>query len=189
MVIVRLATKDDAVRIRSIVKHSSVAPTFFLDGLTSDAFSKVRDIHRMMEHGQFYLWDGGVFVCIPQSAWVDIHVAVLPEFRGSKAVQAAEFVAHRLFTRTPCEMIIGMIPLDNKPSAAFAREIGMQEVRVLGERKIYSLPFLRWVATRVDPMAALRLCEEHGFGFKTKAARQILEWSEVVTGANLKEGA
>lgn len=180
----RLANKQDALNIRSIAMHRDVAPTFFTDTIAREAFTKLRNIQDAMDSANFYLWDGGFYMCIPMGSWVEMHVAVLPGYRGAPAIEAGEMLAHSLFARTPCENIVGIISKKNKAALSFSRQFGFQEVCEFNGHIVGSLSFLRWVATREDPIGALRLCEEHGFSFKTKTARQILEWVELTKGVN-----
>ncbi len=174
-ILVKLATPKDCLRIRQIVNHSSVAPTFLVDG-TQDMFKRVSQIQASMRRVQWFLWDGGVFMCIPMGAWVDIHIAVLPEFRGVRAIEAADVVSYHMFTKTPCETVLGTTPSTNKPGIMFARQMGFTPLMDHGGKHVSCLTLLRWLSMLQDPEQALRECEEHGFSFKTKAVREMICW-------------
>lgn len=175
--VVRLAAQKDLKRIREIISHPEVAPTFFANHEIAEYLTTMDGLKKSLKRLQWYLWDGGVFLCAPMGAWCDMHIAVLPEFRGKKAFEACRYVGHRLFTRTPCEYIIGRTPLMNTGALHNAAMLGFKPIMVHCHSSIGVVGFLNWVAAQPDPDSVLRECEEHGFSFKTAAVRQILMYA------------
>lgn len=172
---IRLASPKDALRIRQLITHSQIAPTFLLDG-AAQQLRQVSQIVKSMSRLQWFLWDGGLFMAIPMGSWADVHVAILPEFRGKQAIDAAELLIYHMFTRTPCETLIGSTPSDNIAGIEFSRRLGFMPLMDHGGRHIRHLTLLRWMSMLQSPGDALRVCEENGLSFKAAGVRQILGW-------------
>lgn len=68
----------------------------------------------------------GMFVFIPENAicW-EVHTCLLPEGRGSKAIEAARGVADWIWANTTCQRIVTKIPQSNKLANLLAVNAGM----------------------------------------------------------------
>lgn len=173
---VRLATEKDAMRISHILRRPEVAVTFSREN-TSPDFADVHNVVASMQNVLWLVWDGGCFLVVPVTkSCFEVHVAILPEYRGSMAYEAAEIAIGMVFTRTECVLLVGRTPLANRPARGFAALCGMKPVRISGNNQISSLSFFDWLARRQDPVFALSQCEEWGHSAKSEASRHVLDW-------------
>jgi RimJ/RimL family protein N-acetyltransferase len=70
----------------------------------------------------------GFFMCNPVNfvTW-EIHVAILPKFRGKIAKLGAIGAIRWMFTHTTCKKIIARISVTNKAAINFAKKAGLTE--------------------------------------------------------------
>ena len=70
----------------------------------------------------------GLFVYFPENyvCW-HVHVCLLPIAWGRKAILAFCECIRWVFQNTPCERIVGSVPMWNFPAARLARNAGMTE--------------------------------------------------------------
>jgi len=116
----------DMSLVNRIVKHPKI-----WNSLTDDAQDKYwyplddANIH----------WLLVLIECIPagvfmvhrhnQICW-EIHTAILPEYWGERAREAAKAVLKYLFTNTDCEKLITNVPETNKAALRYAKASGMK---------------------------------------------------------------
>jgi hypothetical protein len=173
---IRVGLPKDALRIRQIIMHSEVAPTFLLDGI-AEKLKQTKDIVASMKRVTWLLWEGGVFVVVPVNAAIaEVHVAVLPEFRGKTALLATDTALHMVFTRTPFTLLLGSTPNTNLPALHFLEHVGFRCLREHEGRVISSLSFFDWMMTREDPEAALTMCSEFELHNKIEIAGMAYNW-------------
>ena len=127
---IRIANAKDALRIRQIIQHSAVCETFFVGQQTAASLRQVSQIVESMRRCSWMLWDGGLVLVVPINPVVaEIHVAVLPEWRGQVAIDACQVIAHMIFTRTGFTLLVGRTPIENRAACMFAQMVGMKHVR------------------------------------------------------------
>lgn len=174
---IRIAQVEDAPRIKEIMLATGLGEG---TGIAQDEFTAAMTVENIvsgMDRMRWLLWEGGLFLVMPISeSTYEVHVAVLPEFRGAKAVEAVEQAIGMVFMRTPCVLIVGRTPKANRAACMFAAMAGLRRVRNSGPSQIASLCFFDWLASREDPVYALSQCEEWGQSVKSAASRATLEW-------------
>lgn len=142
---VRFASHDDAEKIYSVLMHDSVRPGFFHEGVPP-LLDTVEGVKRIMELGSIWIiWNGGLFLVVPVlSGTAEVHVAVLPRWRGPKALRAAQAAIDLVFTSTPYSMLVGSTRVENKPALSFLNAVGFKTLRTDNNRCISNLSLMEW---------------------------------------------
>ena len=86
---------------------------------------------KVVAHGLFLIPivdDGGrigFFYLVPQSnTYWEVHVAILPQYRGKVAIEAGKAVVKWFFENTPAKKLVANVPVDNQKAYALARRVG-----------------------------------------------------------------
>ena len=176
-VLVSVAGPGDSERICEIMLATGVGEGTGISEATFKKTMTVENVRESFDKMLWLLWDGGLFLFIEISnSTYEVHVAVLEEHRGAKAIAAAQKAMSMVFIRTPCVLLVGRTPLKNRPACMFAAMTGLRKVRESGGSQIASICFFDWLATRNDPVFALSQCEEWGQSVKSAASRITLDW-------------
>jgi RimJ/RimL family protein N-acetyltransferase len=72
--------------------------------------------------------DTGLFLFFPWNyTTYELHVAILPEYRGRHSVDSGILAGKWMFNNTCCRKIVTMIPVPNYKAKALALAVGMQQ--------------------------------------------------------------
>ena len=70
----------------------------------------------------------GLFLFFPWNyTTYELHVAILPEYRGSHSIEAGTMAGMWMFNNTCCRKIVTMIPKQNYKAKVLALAVGMQQ--------------------------------------------------------------
>lgn len=133
---VRLATIDDAPMVASVMRHESIWPYVTDDNcLDAPEESVVETISAYIETQQMpvlVLMDddriaGSIFIHPINTIMCELHTAVLPEYRGEKAVCFMLLVKEWLRRYSSWKKVITLVRSGNLPARALAIRMGMSK--------------------------------------------------------------
>lgn len=142
----------DAIRLNEILNHPAVRPWVALgDGVLdlSEAVANRRNHVLIGEYGAicFFLLQQGVY---------EIHTQILPEGRGTRAVDLTAACAKYMFTRTDAYELVTRVPREHRAAAALSVASGLRkEFTISGAARfreritdadVYSLRVQNWAA-------------------------------------------
>jgi len=121
-------TIDDLYRVDRVLKHDSIYPFISDDNsLSVDEFTT----EGILKNDNVYVLSPDeytVFIAFPfNSVTYDIHVnMVAPEGRGKNAEVTTRMMLEYMFTETPCQKLISVIPFSCENVLLFALKMGMK---------------------------------------------------------------
>lgn len=126
-VAIRFERTRDVARIRSIVTHPEVFPHMVSDG------GGTAESYRPCMHEQIWhmlAMDGNELLGLFMAVWLspvllEIHVCLLPNCRGGRAIQAYRDGLTWIWQKTSAMKVIGNTPADNRAALLVARRAGL----------------------------------------------------------------
>jgi hypothetical protein len=121
----------DIIKVSRVLDDASVfAPINGKDcevlGETASAFLSSDAVYVLMPN------DGSVFIFVPYNEFIfNVHLGVLPEWRGKQAVKACRDAFAWMFANTPCTKIIGFEDTRRRDAIRFITLLGVDREGLL----------------------------------------------------------
>lgn len=127
--VVEVLPTDDVDALNAVARHPAVFDASSDDycpspDLVDLSAAVANPMMRAMGIRAAREWAGFFLLVTHSSCLLEVHTAILPEFRGRTAERAAALCAAYVFEHTRCVKLMTMVPATNRAAALFARRAG-----------------------------------------------------------------